>query len=194
LALVRHVFTNTYVKMIDKIKIMVEERLNVDFKRNTRQRDYVYSRAVFFMLVDKYCSISTVKMGKSVGRDHATVLHYRKNVYRHARSEQKYLSAYKYISNIVDKMIEKSSVPDMVYKIKNIEPENERVNRLEALIPMLSEHLNNKAKIILKLQDKIVRIENDFCFEDHEVRFRELSEENKELFRIRANAILNMMK
>ena len=134
---------------------MVEERLNVDFKRNTRRRDYVYSRAVFFMLVDKYCSISTVKMGKSVGRDHSTVLHYRKNVYRHARSEQKYLSAYKYISNIVDKMIENSSVPDMVYKIKNLESENERVNRLEALIPMLSEHLNNKAKIMISTISKI---------------------------------------
>lgn len=194
MVLVRHVFINTYVKMIDKIKIMVEERLDVDFSRNTRRRDYVYSRAVFFMLVDKYCSISSVRMGKAVGRDHATVLHYRKNVYHHARAEQKYLSAYKYISKIVDKMIEKSSVPDMVYKIQNLESENERIKRLETLIPMLSEHLNQKAKKIIKLEERLRKIENDFFFEDHEVRFRELNDENKELFRLRANAILNMMK
>ena len=180
--------------MIDKIKIMVEERLNVDFSRKTRRRDYVYSRAVFFMLVDKYCSISTIKMGQAVGRDHATVLHYRKNVYHHARSENKYLSAYKYISKVLDKMIEKSSVPDMIYKITNLESENERIKRLETLIPMLSEHLNQKAKKIIKLEDKIKKIENDFFFEDHEVRFRELSDKNKELFRLRANAILNMMR
>ncbi len=59
---------------------------------------------------------------------------------------------------------------------------------------MLSEHLNEKSKTIIKLKERLEKIEKDFFFEDHEVRFRKLNEKNKDLFRLRVNAILNMMR
>jgi hypothetical protein len=180
--------------MIDEIKIMVEEKLKVNFNKNSRKRHYVYSRAVFFMILDRYCSVSTSEMGRAVNRDHATVIHYRKNVYHHARSEHTYINAFKQICRIVEKKLKKTHVADMMHQIRSLEVESERLKRLEVLVPMLSEHLNDKAKKIIKLEERLHKIENDFFFEDHEVRFRALSEENKELFRIRANAILNMMR
>ena len=46
-----------------------------DWMENTRKRETVYQRAIYFKLAKDYTSESLSKIGNSVGRDHATVLH-----------------------------------------------------------------------------------------------------------------------
>ena len=54
----------------------VNEFLNIDIKKKTRKREFVYGRFLFYKLVKElnpFCS--SVVIGRFLGKDHATVLH-----------------------------------------------------------------------------------------------------------------------
>lgn len=53
---------------------LINSTLEVDIRQNTRIRQYVYARFIYFKVMrDKYYSLSYI--GSSIGKDHATVLH-----------------------------------------------------------------------------------------------------------------------
>ncbi len=62
-----------------KLKIIlneVNEFLNIDIQKNTRKRQYVYGRFLFYKLAKElspFCS--SVVIGRFLGKNHATVLH-----------------------------------------------------------------------------------------------------------------------
>jgi hypothetical protein len=60
---------------ISQIQNYVENYTELDLTTNTRERNHVYARAVYFYLCKKYTKTSIVKIAKSVGRHHAAVIH-----------------------------------------------------------------------------------------------------------------------
>lgn len=57
------------------IKHFVENELKLNISRNTRKREYVYARAIFFKLCKEFSHQTLSNIGEFVGRDHASVIH-----------------------------------------------------------------------------------------------------------------------
>jgi len=60
---------------IRDIKTKVQQSAKLKLTRNTRLRRYVYARAIYFKLCKEFTHSTLVEIGKSVGRDHASVIH-----------------------------------------------------------------------------------------------------------------------
>jgi hypothetical protein len=60
---------------ISQIKVEVAKELGLSLNRNTRKREYVYARAIYFKLCREFSHATLLAIGKSVNRDHASVLH-----------------------------------------------------------------------------------------------------------------------
>lgn len=59
----------------ETIKEIVESYFEISISRNTRKRQYVEARAIYFKLCRDFTQLSLEQIGKSVNRDHASVLH-----------------------------------------------------------------------------------------------------------------------
>jgi hypothetical protein len=59
----------------ETIKEIVESYFEISISRNTRKRQYVEARAIYFKLCREFTQLSLEQIGKSVNRDHASVLH-----------------------------------------------------------------------------------------------------------------------
>jgi predicted nuclease with TOPRIM domain len=57
------------------IKRIVEEFYSLDITTKTRERNYVEARAMYYKIVRDNTKLSLEVIGKSVNRNHATVLH-----------------------------------------------------------------------------------------------------------------------
>jgi hypothetical protein len=60
---------------ISQISHAVSKELGLSLSRNTRKREYVYARAIYFKLCREFSHATLSSIGKSVRRDHASVLH-----------------------------------------------------------------------------------------------------------------------
>tara|TARA_R100000734_G_C3319120_1_gene114335 strand:+ start:7943 stop:8347 length:405 start_codon:yes stop_codon:yes gene_type:complete len=60
---------------LEEIKQAVEQETNQNLNIRNRKREMVYARAVYFKLCKQHTRASLSRIGKSVGKDHATVLH-----------------------------------------------------------------------------------------------------------------------
>jgi len=59
----------------ETIKEIVESYFKLSISRNTRKRQYVEARAIYFKLCREFTQLSLEQIGESVNRDHASVLH-----------------------------------------------------------------------------------------------------------------------
>lgn len=57
------------------IRVELEKRLSIDLQAKTRKRPYVYARAVYFRLCRDLTHNTLSDIAKSVGMDHASVIH-----------------------------------------------------------------------------------------------------------------------
>lgn len=69
------------MKQLDEIREYLEKTLKIDLTEKTRQREYVYARAIYFKLCREYTKFSLDKIGKSVNVIHCSVLHSINNVF-----------------------------------------------------------------------------------------------------------------
>ena len=69
------------MKQLQEIENYIESSLNIKLKWKTRQRKYVYARALYFKLAKEYTKHSLHDIGKSMNVNHATVLHAINNVF-----------------------------------------------------------------------------------------------------------------
>jgi hypothetical protein len=58
------------------IKEIVEQHYKLNITTKTRKREYVEARAIYFYLTRQYTRMSLSSIGKTMGRDHSTVLHF----------------------------------------------------------------------------------------------------------------------
>ena len=59
----------------DLVKGLVEDYYKVELNKNTRLRTHVEARAIYFKILRDNTKMSLESIGRSVGRDHATVLY-----------------------------------------------------------------------------------------------------------------------
>ena len=61
------------------LKNIIKEEINVDLDskhvRNCRDREFVETRAMYYALLRKYTNMTYTRIGDSVGKNHATVMH-----------------------------------------------------------------------------------------------------------------------
>jgi len=69
------------MKQLDEIKKYIESSLKIKLKYKTRQRKYVYARALYFKLAKEYTKYNLTEIGGSMNVNHATVVHAIKNVF-----------------------------------------------------------------------------------------------------------------
>lgn len=67
--------TNQLSISLADIKRFVEKEFKITISRNTRKREYVYARAIYFKLCKEFSHQTLSKIGASVNRDHASVIH-----------------------------------------------------------------------------------------------------------------------
>ena len=173
---------------LEEIKNLVESKTRLNLKRNTRKREYVYARALFFKLCDRYLDVTSSALGNFLGKDHATVLHHRKTTYNYIEKEPRFFKAYKYICTILDKDI-KDLDDEIIHDACSLQQLNYKEKFLQNMIKAMHSEIKNRDKKIKSLSNKIGQSK----FEDHELRYRDLPEDKKDIFRTRVDAILKML-
>ena len=83
---------------LQDIKNFVDSEFDIDISTNTRKREYVEARALYYKLAKEYTKLSLERIGGKLKRDHATVIHALNNVWEHALStnEDVYDSYYRF--------------------------------------------------------------------------------------------------
>jgi hypothetical protein len=66
----------------EKIKEIINERVNIDITANTRSRKHVYARAVYYKLCRELTKMKLHEIAATVNRNHASVLHGINNVFK----------------------------------------------------------------------------------------------------------------
>jgi len=101
---------------IEQIKYLLEQELGITINRKSRKRPYVYQRALYFKLCKEYTNQTFAAIGKTLNKDHATVMHGVK-VFDSFRTweETKYLEAYETLSNIIKQQANPNSLPKDVF-------------------------------------------------------------------------------
>jgi predicted DNA-binding protein YlxM (UPF0122 family) len=64
-----------------EIKKLVEGELGYRININSRKRDIVYGRAIYFKICKDRTNLSLKKIGETLNQDHATVLHSIRNIF-----------------------------------------------------------------------------------------------------------------
>ena len=97
--------------MLEFIKNAMIFEFGYDWMENTRKRETVYQRAIYFKLAKDYTNESLVRIGNSVGRDHATVLHAINTVFPIIRKWEKdlLLRYHKIQNDIVPQYVESAN-------------------------------------------------------------------------------------
>ena len=120
----------------EQIKDIVEFKFTANLNEKTRRRYLVYTRAVYFKLCRKYTPLTLSEIGKTVGKDHATVLHgirlYDEQVVKYSPFHKK---VYK---NIDNKISGKIDVENTIYQSK-INELNAQLNDIQSKLHTLRE-------------------------------------------------------
>jgi hypothetical protein len=62
-------------KKLEQLKRLVEDFYGIDIELKIRTTVYVQARSIYYYLCREFTSVSVVKIGQSIGKNHATVLH-----------------------------------------------------------------------------------------------------------------------
>ena len=57
------------------IKSMIEQKCLVHLNKDTRKRNVVYARAIYFKLLKEFTKMTLESIGETVNRDHSSVLY-----------------------------------------------------------------------------------------------------------------------
>ena len=128
----------------DTIKQIVESYFEISISRNTRKRQYVEARAIYFKLCRIFTQLSLEQIGKSVNRDHASVLHGVKSINTWVQVDKRMNNNMRILKNkIVNYQVEKDKTVELNESIvlKYIQLK-EQVKWQEEMIQKLNTDLN----------------------------------------------------
>ena len=121
----------------DKIKDKINETLGIDIFRNTRKREYVDGRALFYFILREHFRYSFTKIGRLCGRygqpkNHATVLHSLRDFEIRLKYNPKF-------NDIIDNLIEHGTrLSHLKYAKDNLNKLNEK--ELKFLVKHLTQY------------------------------------------------------
>ncbi len=86
-----------------ELKTIIREEINIDLNNKDtlkcRDRDFVEARGIYYKLLRKYTNMTYLKIGKTVNKDHATVL-YGSKVFKYwLEQDEELLNTYTKIKN-----------------------------------------------------------------------------------------------
>lgn len=138
---------------LETLQKVIESRLEVKLNKNTRKKEYIFARALFYGLAydGKRCTYSTI--GKYIGRDHATILHSIKNVFPQIMFDSNYKRLYDELSLIVEDSVDEKTLTthqDGIYNLyKEMQKKDDLIQELSLKL-IISEKINNKVEDALK--------------------------------------------
>lgn len=107
---------------LNEIKQLVELKTGYNISQESRERELVYCRAIYFKLCRKHTLYTLKKIGKTLNKDHATVLHGIKLLDHTIKTfEPLYYKTYLKLNNIIRRRngtTEKDIDPTMYYRNK----------------------------------------------------------------------------
>ena len=128
----------------ETIKQIVENYFEISISRNTRKRQYVEARAIYFKLCREFTQLSLEQIGKSVNRDHASVLHGVRSINTWVQVDKRMKNSMHILKNkIINYQIEKDETVELNESIvlKYIQLK-EQVKELQEINKNLSTDLN----------------------------------------------------
>ena len=128
----------------ETIKEIVENYFELSISRNTRKRQYVEARAIYFKLCREFTQLSLEQIGESVNRDHASVLHGVRSINTWVQVDKRMNNSMRILKNkIINYQIEKDETVELNESIvlKYIQLK-EQVKELEVMNKTLSTELN----------------------------------------------------
>ena len=128
---------------LKEIERFVNSNLNIEINTNTRKRDIVDGRFLFFALARKCTELSLDKIGKHFGKDHATVLHGVNMFNNVVKLNKKYKNLYD--SYVLDHLI--NSVKD--------DDNSESANELREIKTNEFKTLNDKISLLTIENEKL---------------------------------------
>lgn len=136
---------------LETLQKVIEARLKIDLRKNTRKQEYIFARALFYALAydGKRFTYSTI--GKYMGKDHATIIHSIKNVLPQVLSQRKYNKLYNELKLLVCDGIDQETKLNQ-NGIMNLYDE---IERKESLIQELSLKLIKLQNINEVLKDAL---------------------------------------
>lgn len=157
---------------INKIVKKVSTEFGLDITKRSRKREYVYARAVYYKIARDMYNKTLSEIGRSVGVDHATVLHSIKNVFP---------------------VIERFE-PDIADSYKKI---REKISLEADLIKSASFSLEEAKEEITDLRCKLKKAESEVKKSVHLYGFEELllkvPEDKVDVLMVRLDAIIKML-
>ena len=128
----------------ETIKEIVESYFELSITRNTRKRQYVEARAIYYKLCRIFTQLSLEQIGKSVNRDHASVLHGVRSINTWVQVDKRMNNNMRILKNkIINYQVEKDKTVELNESIvlKYIQLK-EQVKWQEEMIQKLNTDLN----------------------------------------------------
>ncbi len=119
------------------IKRIVEEFYSLDITTKTRERNYVEARAMYYKIVRDNTKLSLEVIGKSVNRNHATVLHGIKTLSNWIDTERTIKARYLLLK-------------DQIEEIKSIASNRNLIKEVDQDLLLEYTNLNRRHKELLK--------------------------------------------
>ena len=115
--------------MINKLKLLINEELGVDLDENTRKRNVVEARALYFTILKNTTNLTLAKIGAMVDKDHATVLHGIKNLQDWMQQNHYLQKAYNSVLDKMDKDFKVHTGRDLKRRYADLKFQNFQLKR-----------------------------------------------------------------
>tara|TARA_R110000851_G_scaffold248211_1_gene400711 strand:- start:53 stop:565 length:513 start_codon:yes stop_codon:yes gene_type:complete len=147
-------------KMMQSIKTYVNAVYGFDITKNTRKREFVEARALYFKLCKELTKESLTRIGESVGRDHSGVIHSLNNVLHHLNAEdvEKALLHFDCVENLP-----LDSYAYIVFENTNLKNKLHKKTEVLKLLPQL-EIIYNSLNKFTEEQKELLSKRNDLQF------------------------------
>ena len=144
------------------IKIM-EFEYNVDIFNSNRTQDCVEARAIFSKIMYSYHHMGYTKIGRMLGKNHATIYHYIKNFDSWIKYDDRLRNKYFNVLNVYSKGLEIKDINEtnkvwydnIVLSTKDERLENKLQSGLHALVDKVPE---DKVSIVYERLESIIKM------------------------------------
>lgn len=138
---------------LETLQKVIESRLDIKLNKNTRKKEYIFARALFYALAYDGRRFTYSSIGKYMGKDHATVLHSIKNVFPQIMFNNRYKRIYDELSLIVGEGVDEKTLithQDGIYNLyQEMQKKDETIQKLSLKL-ILAEKLNDRVADVLK--------------------------------------------
>ena len=142
------------------LEAVVREVTRTDVRSQSRHRPNVEARAIYFHLCKQFTSLSLYEIGKTMGKDHATVIHGVKRCLEWSELYKDYKVKVQSCESIVRNMynmidVERLTPEDALARIDTMQKENEKLREIN--VDLITQLETLKA-LIKKREDYLVEI------------------------------------